>query len=244
MALSAFVAGDSLEDIVNDCERIASNPGLNLDPATKLPPVDGSIKNAPAYRWLLSIIRHLYLEQDWPFAIQARTLSFASERCLLLPDDFWRVAYKDPLYGLVENLKRIAPKQVTRPQFFDNDLLIQKLRTGQPSTFYIDRAAALVYLDPIPDQAYAWELHYFRLIEELTSITEIPQFPYRDYLKQALLVRYYEDQDDSRITNAEQVLAVMFGQIRQAAYDTREEPQTLETGMLDPQYFRVVNYED
>jgi len=244
MALLAYTAGESLEEIVNDCERIVSNPGLNLDPTTKLPPIDGALHNAPAYRWLLDIIRNLYLDTDWHFAIQARTLVFTSERCLLLPEDFWRMAYDNPLYGNAPG-RRFGIRQITRQQFFNNMSDLSSNRKGLPTTFYVSRPDGLIYLNPIPNEVFTYELHYFRLIEELTSIIEIPQFPYRDYLRQALLIRYFEDQDDSRLGEAEQLRQQMWMQLRSGNYDVREDAfSTPAQGLLDSQYFPSVTYDD
>lgn len=245
MALAAYTEGESLEDLVNDCERLSSNPGLNLDPDTKLPPVPGTLKKAPAYRWLLDIIRNLYLVHDWPFAIIARTLEIDSgtERCLCLPADFWRVAYTNPLYALIANETRFSLHHITRPQFFDNQGLASK-QVGPPSRFYVSRPDALIYLDPIPDRVYIYELHYFRLIEEIDDITFVPQFPYRDYLRQSLLVKYYEDQDDSRAVMAEQERQELWVRIRSSIYDYREDPIQLPNSMLDPQFFHNVSYDD
>lgn len=244
MALAAFVAGETLKNIVDDCERIAANPGLNLDPLTKVEPIDGQLYNAPAYRWLIDIIRNLYLVHDWPFAIVARTLAKASDRCLLLPEDFWRVAYDNPLYGLIGGSDRFVIPQVTRPQFFDNVMLSQPESRGKPRKFYLARREQLIYLDPIEDYPYTYELHYFRLIPEETSINAVPEFPHRDYLRQALLVKYWEDQDDERISATVQLRDQMWMQIRGTIYDLREDPIHIPGGMLDSQWFTRVQFED
>lgn len=246
MGLAAYEEGESLEQIVNDCERLAGNQGLNLDPVTKLPPTAGNLANAPAYRWILDIIRNLYLVHDWPFAIIARTLEIDSgtERCLCLPADFWRVAYTNPLYGLIANETRFSIAHVTRPQFFDNQGLANSTSRGRPVKFYLSRPDALIYLDPIPDQTYIYELHYFKLIEEIDDITFVPQFPYRDYLRQALLVKYYEDQNDSRAQVAEIERQQLFMRIRSSIYDYREDPIQMPNSMLDPQVFGTICFDD
>jgi hypothetical protein len=248
MALAAYTAGNSLREIAENCAAKASRPDIIIDPATKLPPVDGSIKNALAYRWLLDIIRNLYLNWDWPFAIVARTLEQATDQCLYLPDDFWRVAFTSPLYGLMSeasgNPDRFQINHVTRPDFFNNPDLAKSSRRGKPDEFYVARPDGLIYLNPPPDKTYAYELHYFRLIEELTSINEIPQFPHRDYLQQALLCEVYDYADDSRLIAAVSMRNQIWMTIRGSAYDMREEGMQTDVPMLDPKYFRNVNFED
>jgi len=245
MTLLAFTSGESLEELTNDCERMSASPGLNLDPATNLPPTAGNLKNAVAYRWLLDIIRELYLVHDWPFAIQARTLEIVPslERCLKLPEDFWRVAYKNPLYGLLEG-ERFSIEHITRPQFFDNNASLAQKSRGQPRTFYVSRPDGLIYLDPIPNRPWIYELHYFKLIAELTEKEHIPQFPYREYLRQALLVKYFADQDDTRMVAAAAERDRMWKEIRGTIYDYREDPVQLKDSMLDPQYFAQVCFDD
>lgn len=242
MALSAFTAGETLQEIVADCTRLANCPDSAFDPATKAEPTPGNIRKAPAYRWLLDIIRNLYLDHDWPFAIKAVTLSQVSALCLLLPDDFWRVAYTDPLYAL-KPPERISLEHVTRPQFFDNQKLANNT-PGRPSKFFVSRPDGLIYLDPPPSETWAYELHYFKLVDELTEITEVPQFPHRDYLRQALLIRCYEDQSDSRALAARLDLADIWKRIRSSVYDYRENPEQNNLSMLDPQHFRNVCFDD
>ena len=242
MGLAAFEAGETLQEIVHDCVRLANCPDLAFDPATKAEPIDGQIRNAPAYRWLLDIIRNLYLDHDWPFAIRAVTLNQISPICLQLPDDFWRVAYTDPLYAL-RPPERISLQHITRPQFFDNASLANNT-PGVPSKFYISRPDALLYLDPPPALAWVYELHYFRLVQELLSVGEVPQFPHRDYLRQALLIKCYDDQSDTRAAMARMDLMEIWKRIRSSIYDTREDPQQQERNMLDPQFFNKVNYDD
>lgn len=243
MALAAYEQGESLKELVADCERLTSNPHLDWDPATKLPPIDGALSNAPAYRWLLNIIRDLYLQTDWHFAIQARTLAMATARCLWLPSDFWRVAYESPLYGLLAGQK-FKIRHITREQFFDDPNSTDQGPKGRPTRFYVSRPDQLIYLMPQPDQAYAYELHYFKLVDELTSIEEIPQFPYRSLLRQLLLIKYYEDQDDTRLSVAQQELTVLWSQIRTSNYDMREDSNTGPGTFMDPQFFRRPCYED
>jgi len=248
MGLAAYEAGNSLREIVENCAAKASRPDITLDPATKLPPVDGVIKNALGYRWLLDIIRELYLKWDWPFAIVARTIPQISTLCLQLPTDFWRVAYTDPLYALMSESTGTPVRhpiiQGTRPDFFNNLQLAKTSRRGLPECFYISRSDALIYLDPPPDKSYAYELHYFRLIQELTSINEIPQFPYRAYLQQALLCEVYDYADDSRLISAVQMRNQMWMEIRGSAYDMREDGIQSSIPMLDPKYFRNITFED
>lgn len=243
MGLAAYEAGESLRNIIDDCTRLANCPDLAFDPATKAVPVPGVLANAPAYRWLLDIIRNLYLEHDWPFAIVARTLSPVSPICLGLPEDFWRVAYTNPLYALRTGTDRWPLEQITRPQFFNNQALANN-QPNRPTTFYVSRPDALIYLNPPPNASYSYELHYFRLIEELTDPDEIPQFPHRDYLRQALLVRCYEDQSDTRAMTARMDLIDTWKKIRSSIYDLREDPQQQERNMLDPQFFKAVCYDD
>jgi len=243
MALAAYTAGETLKDLVDDCVRLANCPDLAFDPATKAEPVPGEISRAPAYRWLLDIIRNLYLEHDWPFAIKARTLLQTSPFCLQLPEDFWRVAYTDPLYGLLAGELRWSIRHITRPQFFDNPGLAKMIKE-RPRTFYVSRPEGLIYLNPPPDQTYVYELHYFKLIHELTDILEVPQFPYRDYLRACLLVRCYDDQSDSRASIARLDMLEIWKRIRQAVWDFREDPEQMPNTMLDPQSFPRVCYDD
>lgn len=242
MGLAAYEAGETLQDIVNDCVRLANCPDLAFDPATKAEPIAGEISRAPAYRWLLDIIRNLYLEHDWPFAIKARTLLQISPICLQLPEDFWRVAYTNPLYALIAGVGRWSLEHITRPQFFDNPSLANNA-TERPRTFYISRPDALIYLNPPPDQTYVYELHYFQLIPELTDVLEVPRFPYRDYLRASLLVRCYDDQSDTRAMAARLDMMEIWKRIRQAIWDFREDPEQMPNTMLDPQIFRRVDYD-
>lgn len=248
MALAAYTAGNSLREIVENCAAKASRPDIALDPATKLPPIDGEIKNALAYRWLLDIIRNLYLTFDWPFAIRARTLLIANDICLYLPEDFWRCAYTSPLYGLMDetsgNPERFQINHITRPDFFNNPDLAKSSRRGKPEEFYVSRPDGLIYLNPPPDKLYTYELHYFRLIEELTSIEEIPQFPHRDFLEQSLLCQIYDYADDSRLITAVATKNDIWKMIRGSVYDYREDGVQSDVPMLDPKYFRNVNFED
>jgi hypothetical protein len=188
----------------------------------------------------------LYLEHDWHFAIQARTLAFAggTDRCLLLPDDFWRVAYDNPLYGLLAGIDRFLIRQITRAQFFDQNVNDMN-RVGKPSRFYLSRPDGLIYLTPKPDTGnYAYELHYFLLPDTGTSIGDIAKFPFKDLLRSKLLVMYYKDQDDDRIGDEMQMQAQLWMQIRGTNYDMREEPLHPTNVMLDSQWFPNPQFED
>lgn len=244
MSLAAYTAGESVENLVQDCVRISNCPDLGLDPATKLPPTAGNLYNAPAYRWLLDIIRNLYLEHDWAFAIKAGTLTQVSALCLSLPDDFWRCAFTNPLYVLKQGVLRKPLLQVTRPTFFNTTTFQARPDIHTPERFYISRPDGLIYLDPPPQESYAYELHYFKLIPELTDPEFVPEFPHRNYLRQALLVRCFEDQSDSRIDGARFELTQIWKSICSSIYDFREDPMQSELPMLDPQFFRNVCFED
>lgn len=240
----AYSQGERAKDIVDDCERLTANPKLNLDPATGLEPIAGALVNAPAYRWLDDIIRSLYLTVDWHFAITAVTLTVDPETlCICLPADFWRVAYTNPLY-LMSTSGREALNQLTRPQFFDNPNLALEATPTKPTKFFVDRVAGVIRLWPLPDQMYVFEFHYFRLIEPLNDITDVPIFPYRDYLRAALLVRYYQDQDDARAVGAELERQKIWKDIRGTNYDLREEPGSTLGYALDPHHFRTVVFDD
>jgi hypothetical protein len=242
--LWAYGAGERAKDIVDDCERMCANPKLNLDPATDLEPIAGALNNAPAYRWLDDIIRSLYLRVDWHFAITAVTLTVDPDiLCICLPADFWRVAYTNPLY-LMSTTGRKSLNQITRPQFFDNTSLHLEAAPNEPRDFFVDRGAGVIRLWPIPDQIYVFELHYFKLVPGLNDIIDVPVFPYRDYLRASLLVRYYQDQDDNRLAYAEQERQSLWREIRGTNYDLREEPGSTLGYALDPHHFRSVQFDD
>jgi hypothetical protein len=240
MALNAFTDGQTLQQIVADVERLAGNPKLHFVTGTVAEPGNGQLRGAPAYRWLLSILRDLYLLHDWAFTQSGLTYPLPSgARSINLPNDYWRLAFDNGCF-LIDGNTRIQLEQWDRQTFFGP--VFQSNNTGQPHSFFIERKNGAIWFEPIPSKAYLIELHYFRHIQDLDDITDVPVFPHTDYLISALLVKYFIDQDDPRAASAEQQRVRLWAQIRGVAHDIKEDPQ--QEIPLDPQWFRTPQWGD
>lgn len=232
MSLNAYSSGKTAKQIVDDCERAARYPQLNLDPGTGAEPVDGSLRNAPGYRYLIDTLKESFTLFDWPGTQKAQTLQITS-RSQSLPSDFWRLQFENGLFLLLDN-SRPQLENCTRERFFAT--MTDNANTAQPIKFYIDRTkTGSLFVDPIPDRTYLGELHYFALTAEINSINDVPVFPYDMYLFWALLEKYYLDQDDSRLPIAQANKVKLMMEIRGVAFDTREQDSV---SSLDNRFFR------
>jgi hypothetical protein len=232
MALDAYTTGKTAQQIVADCERAARFPGLNLDPNTGNEPTAGNLLNAFAYRWLQDVLKEAYTLFDWPGTQKASTLQITS-RSQTLPSDFWRLQYENGIIIILDN-DRHPLENCTRERFFG--IMTDDSKPAEPNKFYIDRnKAGSLFVDPKPNKTYLAEIHYFALPAKLNSIIDVPDFPYDVYLYWSLLERYYPDQDDQRLAMAVQKKAMLIGEIRGVAFDTREQDSA---SMWDTRFFR------
>lgn len=259
-AVDAFTSGQTLQEIVASCERLADNPGLNLDPGTNAEPVTGALRNAPAYKWLLDLMRELATLHDWPFFQTAKTLTLPSgASSVSLPPEYWRMSGEIPMWiltgsGNAGTLGARRPVQLLdRETFFAGFPTTSTASLGIPNYCYIDRINGSIFLRPIPDQTYLAEFHFFQIPKGTTanfsgttaqgvtnaSITDVPWFPFHNYLEKALLVKYYIDQDDNRAQEAEAQRQALWTQIRTANFDLREGGLAANLLLLDPQVFPV-----
>lgn len=247
-AVNLYTTGQSFKNIVDDCERLANNPGLNLDPTTKLEPTIGNLKLAAGYRWLLDILRSLYTLHDWPFLITAKTLTLPSGApSVSLPPEFMRTTGQELFFWIIASTGRTPIYQQDRERFFADFPTVAT--PGKPQFCYIERISGSIFLKPFPDQTYISEFHFQQLPRggkansdgnPLDSITDIPWFPHHDYLTQALLVKYYIDQDDPRAQAAEQQRMQLWGNLRGAAWDQREGGANWNSVALDATIFPPV----
>lgn len=199
MATEAYTTGQSLKNIVDDCEAMFNKPRLNLDPATDAEPILGALRNAPGYRWLLDIIRNLYVLYDWPFAITATTLTLPTgTRSLTIPSRYWRLAYERGVILIdPSNSSRTPLEHLNRETFFNTAYKADS--SGRPCSFFLAQGNGTLWFEPNPDKTYFVEIHYYQTndMSTLDQITDIPPFPHHDYLKLALMVEYAIHQKDS-----------------------------------------------
>lgn len=247
-AVNLYTTGQTFKNIVDDCERLSNNPKLNLDPLTGLEPGAGALKNALAYRWLLDILRSLYTLHDWPFLITAKTLTLPNgASSVSLPPEFMRTSGQELFFWIIASTGRTPIYQQNRELFFADFPTVAT--PGKPQFCYVDRISGSIFLKPFPDQTYLSEFHFQQLPRGAKAnsdgvapdtINDVPWFPHQDYLTQALLVRYYIDQDDTRAQAAEQMRLELWSKIRGSAWDQREGGANWNTVALDATVFPPV----
>lgn len=225
MALNAYTAGRTAQQIVAQCEVTCGSPGLHL--------VSGSEGiTAPAYVQLNEILTSLYTQHEWPFLASAANVAIAS-RENSLPTDYWRARFHDPLI-LINGDSRTTLALMT-PEAFFHAGLNAVTATGTPTRFTIDKQRSSYYVDCIPDRTYNGELHYYKYVARLTAITDVPTFPDSQLLIQLLCAWYFQRDDDAerwQIAKAENVEAV--ARIKASLSEDSDGDNTL----LDPRVFR------
>jgi hypothetical protein len=192
-------------------------PDLHLD-------IDGEESvNAPAYQELQTILDHLSLAWDWPFARTVCTFTI-SGRSANLPSNFWRIGFQDPLYVLDESGAR--SRLVLQAPDKWHDMLGQPdsegdAGLGRPERGWLrkDNGQGILYVDPIPDQTYTVEIHFYPWQCALTDPSDRPWFPYSHYLVSRLASVLALSQDDSRAQSEFQLAEKMMQEIRRSISD-------------------------
>lgn len=220
MSLNAYTAGLTCAQIAAQCEALAGNPGLHLNPTTLVAPTTPTLfAETPAYVALNEILTGLYTQYEWPFLDTAANITVAS-RENALPTDFWRCRFENPLMVL-DGGSRYVLDQLDPATFFHAGLSTQSV-TGRPTCFTIDKNRSSYFVDATPDKTYNGELHYTKYLARLTATTEVPMFPHPDLIVQKLLVWYYQHQDDNRWQAAAANVQDMMTRIRASAYEDRD----------------------
>ena len=223
MTLNALTSRLTCQQIVTLAERKANNPGLHLTPSGIEP--DGTpgdtILDAPAYACLQILLDQLALVKTFTFTRTA--LNFAvSSLHNDLPPSFWRVAFSDPCW-----MSTAADTARTRQRFYLLDAQEFHVRqedgaVGRPLFGYINRQLGVLTVNPEPDQAYLGELHYYPYQVAIADITDVPWFPYSQYLVNKLLCDLYLTQDDTRYAIADKEAKELMKQISNSMGDERD----------------------
>jgi hypothetical protein len=230
VALNAYTAGRTAQQIVAQAEQTCGHPGLHQVSGT-----EGI--TAPAYVQLNEILTSLYTQHEWPFLASATNVVI-SARENSLPLDYWRARFVEPLV-LIDGDSRIT-LMLLAPEAFYHSGLSSTTATGRPTRFTIDKQRSSFFVDCLPDRSYNAELHYYKYVARLTAITDVPLFPDSQQLIQMLCAWYYQrDNDPERwqIAKAENVEAI--ARIKASLTEDSDGGNDL----LDPRTFRTPDYD-
>lgn len=201
--LAAFTTNNlTAQAIVKAADREAGNAGLYLTDAGT------ETLAAPAYVKLQAILDHEALSGDWPFRMDATTLTIpANTRTVGLPSDYWQAPFTECWWIHPDTGHRTQIRLQDRRGFHDHlmptgdgkapplEAMIAKNQGaadgGTPS--------GVVMVNPVWDRSYLLELHYSPLAIPLAAITTKPWLPFSLYLIKRLVAELFSDQDDQRM---------------------------------------------
>lgn len=229
-ALNVQTRARTAQQIVAAAEIRSGNPNRHLDPSS-----GSEALTAPAYVALQGILDTLEQSYDWPFTDDATTITI-STRTTTLPLDFWRVTFASAFLTDPESGGRF-PIPLIGHEEFHRQLTPSTHGTGQPVRLTVFKNLGYangvqapqgsIMADPVPNKPYYLELHYNPMRIPLAGITTIPWFPWSEYLTEALLVKIYFMEDDTRVAGAiaerDRLLAV----IRQGMSDAGQRPAAI-----------------
>ena len=229
MALDAFGGVLTAQQIVAAARRRAGSPDMHLDDA------GNETTDAPAYVELQMILDHLAMAWDWPFGRVARTFNIAiGDRTTELPTDFWRVSFDDPMWLVDCDNGRSRLHNADEGVFFDR-LGVTGLSLARPTQVFIQKSSGLIFVDPIPDQVYAIEVHFQPWQIPLSGTDSKPWFPWSEYLVSALATKLALTQDDSRSAQEAALASKLMKEIRHSISDQGERIANVQ---LNPQFYR------
>lgn len=236
MALDVFTNTRTAQQIVASAERRAGGPGYHLNTSGV------EDLTAPAYVELQMLLDTLATTENWPFRDDAVSIA-VSTRTTVLPPDFWAMVITEAYVIDADTGGRSPLYLLGRKEFFAR-VTPANSAVGMPSTGTImkNRGAAAagtpngtLIVDLSPDKAYLVEIHYNPIASPLAAITTKPWFPYHEYLVEALLVKLYFAQDDTRADGSRQERDRIMRKIRHAQADPGQRGHQVD---YDPLRYR------
>lgn len=195
---------------------------------------------------LNGILFDLYCNHEWPFLFTATTLS-VSGYYFTLPTNFLKS--QDDLALLIVNdgqqVVRYPVTEIDRQRFTGLGEPINS--PGVPRFWTADRASSVGWVYPYADASMIATLRYKYLPEdedvddETTYDADLPEFPWYNYLIQAVYCWGLQHEEDSRYTAELAVLKTQLADIREAAMPLHAQIDQIP---LDPIIFKTPFYED
>ena len=186
-----------------------------------------------ARQWLDQILFDLYTQFTWPFLLTSTTFSLTT-RTFTLPSNFLRTPHDQAhqITAINGSTTRGTIFEVPRP-----DLETRPSdTTGVPRIWTANLALGegIVWPTPASAQTVATQLLYYQLPAQLTSDTDVPTFPWSQYLVQMVYVRALEYERDQRSVQETQRAQLMLNALRNTAFPLRQLEPTVP---LDAQVF-------
>lgn len=193
-----------------------------------------------AQSWLAQLLFDLDTLYDWPWLHVTTTVTIASDE-FALPDDFYQSqddAALNPISLNGQTLSGGQPLLEVDPGTFE--LRRDPNAYGQPLVWMVDRALNIGRVTPNPvGLSLVARLRYKRITAEPAAAdeaTDIPVFPWSDYLVQRVYLEALKHERDPRVMEATAEAEAMFARIRRAT-----EPRGAASPIvpLDPTFFRT-----
>jgi len=207
------------------------NRGTIIDLALRR--VGNTAIKVDARSWLDQILFDLYTQFTWPFLLTLTTFSLTA-RTFTLPSDFLRAPHDHAHQITAVN------GATTRGTIYEiprADLETRPSDTaGVPRVWTANLSAGVGILWPVPDSttSTSTQLLYQRLPAQLTADTDVPTFPWSQYLVQAVYVAALEYERDGRSVQETARREALLNTLRQTSAPWRQHEPTLP---LDAQVF-------
>lgn len=194
--------------------------------------------DADAADFLAQYLFDLYTTYDWPFLFDSASLTITGPS-VALPSDFLQ-AQDDEAFRIVsvdgQPYRGPAVLELDRGAF---DAINAGGAQGSPPTHWsADRATNLALVTPDPTgHTLLATLRYKRLPKEPApedEPTDVPVFPWHNFLVVAVQAWAYEHERDARATELLVKRDAMLAQIRRGAFPLRSQAGTIP---LDPTVF-------